>query len=59
MSKSIPISFKDNKEEKELLEWVTSKSSVSGFTKDLYKKEKLREEAQDKKYMKGFITLEN
>ena len=37
MAKQIPLSFKDNKEENEMYDFLKNKSSPSAFVKDLVK----------------------
>lgn len=52
------ISYKNNKEEEELFQWLNKKSGRSGFVKELLKKEKAREEMQNSKLKQGFFTIE-
>jgi hypothetical protein len=58
MGRSHLITYKNTKDEIELYEWVSSKSSISGFIKDLLKKEKEREELQRHRTNQGFFTIE-
>jgi hypothetical protein len=57
---SINLTFKNNKEEIDLYEWICkSTTGKSGFIKDILKREKQRlEMPKDQKVMKGFFTME-
>jgi hypothetical protein len=56
---SINLTFKNNREETELYEWLCKRTTnKSGFIKDLLMREKAKEEIKETKIMKGFITLE-
>lgn len=56
---AINLTFKNNKEEQELFEWLCKRTTnKSAFIKDLLMREKLKEEKQDTKIMKGFLTFE-
>ena len=56
--KAINLTFKNNKEEIELYEWICSHTNKSCFIKDILMKVKNDEEKSSKKIMKGFLRLE-
>lgn len=58
MKKAINLTFKNNKEEQELYDWICSHSNKSGFIKDILSQHKQKEESKSKKVMKGFLRLE-
>lgn len=56
---AINLTFKNNKEEQELFEWLCKRTTnKSAFIKDLLMKQKNLEETKEKRIMKGFLTLE-
>jgi len=50
----ISLSFKDNQEDKKLLEWINKHSNKSGFIKDILRKEM----EKDLKMKLGILTME-
>lgn len=42
--KPIGLSFKQNKEDRKLYEWICKHSNISGFIKDILRKEMIEEE---------------
>jgi hypothetical protein len=59
VKKAINLTFKNNKEELELYEWICSHTNKSCFIKDTMFKVKREEENKSKKVMKGFLRLED
>jgi Na+-transporting NADH:ubiquinone oxidoreductase subunit NqrA len=59
MKKAINLTFKNNREEQELYDWICKHSNKSGFIKDILSQYKQKEESKDKKVMKGFLRLED
>jgi len=58
MKKAINLTFKNNKEEQELYQWICNHSNKSGFIKDILSQQKQIEEKNNKKVIKGFLRLE-
>ena len=56
IKKSINLTFKQNREEQELLDWICKRSNKSGFIKDILFEVKAKEEKQKNKRV-GFLTL--
>lgn len=56
--KAINLTFKNNKEEYELYEWICTHTNKSCFIKDKLMEIKKKEENASKKVMKGFLRLE-
>ncbi len=46
---SIPLSFKNSPEDKELKEWLMTKSNRSGFIKDVLRKIMIEEKTKEEK----------
>lgn len=59
MGNSINLTFKKNKEEQELQQWIRKHTNFSCFIKDILIKEKTKEEIEKSKTkaISGFLTL--
>lgn len=57
--KAINLTFKNNKEELELYEWICKHTNKSCFIKDAMLQLKQKEEIKTKKVMKGFLRFED
>lgn len=55
--KSINLTFRESEES--LFLWIKSKSSMSGYIKDLLIKAKLEEEKKSYKTMTGFLSFKD
>jgi hypothetical protein len=56
--KAINLTFKNNKEELKLYEWICKRSNKSGFIKDILQREKEKEENLNSRKLQGFLTLQ-
>lgn len=59
MGKGIYVTFKENKEEEDLYNWICKHSTKSGFIKDTMFEKKAEEEANKKPKTIKFYTMES